>query len=128
MATQEWKIDTSHSGIHFTVRHMVVSKVRGVFGEWEGSLKVDDANPEQSAVSVKIQTGSIDTREAKRDAHLKSADFFDAENFPLLTFESTKVEGLAGEEFRVVGNLTVRGITREVTLETERLGRGKDPW
>ena len=123
-----WNIDTSHSGIHFAVRHMVVSKVRGAFTRWQGTVDFDAANWSASKVSVKIEAASIDTREPKRDEHLRSADFFDAATYPELTFESTRVERLSSEEYRVTGNLTIHGITKEVALEVEHLGGGKDPW
>jgi polyisoprenoid-binding protein YceI len=128
MATQRWNIDPSHSGVHFTVRHMVISKVRGSFDRWQGSVDFDAANPAASKVSVRIEAASINTREEKRDQHLRSPDFFDVEKFPALTFESTKVEKLGDAEYRVTGDLTIHGVTRSVTLATEALGGGKDPW
>jgi polyisoprenoid-binding protein YceI len=128
MATQRWNIDPTHSGVHFTVRHMVISKVRGAFAHWQGVVDFDEQNPAASKVSVRIEAASIDTHEPKRDAHLRSADFFDVEQHPALTFESTKVEQLADQQYRVTGNLTIRGVTRSVVLETEYLGGGKDPW
>jgi polyisoprenoid-binding protein YceI len=123
-----WNIDLSHSAVNFTVRHMVVSKVRGAFNRWQGALQFDEQNPERSKVSVQIEAASIDTREPKRDAHLRSADFFDVEKYPMLSFESTKVERVEDSRYRVTGQLTIHGITREVVLETENLGGGKDPW
>ena len=128
MATQTWNIDTSHSGVHFTVRHMVISKVRGAFGRWSGKIEFDAENPERSSVTAKIEADSIDTREPKRDAHLRSADFFDVEKFPLITFASTKVEALGGDQYRVAGELTIHGVTQPVVLAAELLGGGKDPW
>jgi len=128
MATPRWNIDTSHSGIHFTIRHMVISKVRGAFERWQGTLAYDEQNPLASKVSVRIEAASIDTREPKRDAHLRSADFFDVESHPALSFESTKVEKLGEDQLLVTGDLTIRGVTRSVALETELLGGGKDPW
>ncbi|MDB4965149.1 MAG: hypothetical protein JWN44_838 [Myxococcales bacterium] len=128
MATQRWNIDPSHSGVHFTVRHMVISKVRGAFDRWQGTVDFDEQNPSASKVSVRIEAASVDTRDEKRDAHLRSADFFDVENHPALTFESTKVEKLDGNDYRVTGKLTIHGITKEVALEAEYLGGGKDPW
>jgi polyisoprenoid-binding protein YceI len=122
-----WNIDPSHSGVHFTVRHMVVSKVRGSFDRWQGAIDFDPQNPAASKVTVRIDAASIDTREEKRDAHLRSADFFDVEHHPALTFESKKVEKLDGNEYRVTGDLTLRGVTREVVLDAEYLGTGKDP-
>jgi len=123
-----WNIDTSHSGAHFTVRHMVVSKVRGAFSRWQGTLQFDEQNPEASKVSVQIEAASIDTREEKRDAHLRSADFFDVAQYPTLSFESTKVEKVEGNTYRVTGDLTIHGITKQVVLDTDYLGAGKDPW
>lgn len=123
-----WNIDTSHSGVHFSVRHMVIAKVRGAFNRFSGVVELDEQNPAASKVSVRIDAASIDTREEKRDAHLRSADFFDVEKYPELTFESTKVEKLDGDEYRVTGNLTIHGVTKEVVLAAESLGAGKDPW
>jgi polyisoprenoid-binding protein YceI len=128
MTTQRWNIDTSHSGVHFTVRHMVISKVRGAFDRWQGTVDFDEQDPAKSKVSVRIDAASINTREEKRDAHLRSADFFDVEKHPELTFESTGVEKLDGNEYRVTGDLTIHGVTKSVVLEAEYLGLGKDPW
>jgi polyisoprenoid-binding protein YceI len=128
MALQRFTLDTSHSGIHFTVRHMVISKVRGAFERWQGSVDFDEETPSASKVSVRIESASIDTREPKRDEHLRSADFFDVEHHPELRFESTRVERLATGEYRVSGDLSIRGVTRPVVLEAEFLGAGKDPW
>ena len=128
MATQRWNIDPSHSSVNFTVRHMVISKVRGAFGRFEGALDFDPENPAASKAQVRIETASIDTREAKRDEHLRSGDFFAAEKYPALTFQSTKVEKTDGDQYRVSGNLTIRDTTRPVVLEAEFLGGGKDPW
>jgi polyisoprenoid-binding protein YceI len=127
MATQRWNIDSSHSGVHFTVRHLVISKVRGSFGKYQGTIDFDAENPAASKVAVRIDAASIDTREEKRDAHLRSPDFFDVEKFPELTFTSTKVEK-SGDDYRVSGELTIHGVTQPVVLEAEFLGNGKDPW
>lgn len=121
-------IDTTHSGVHFVVRHMVVSKVRGAFGQFSGTIDYDAENVERSRVAVEIDAASIDTREAKRDAHLRSADFFDVEHFPKLTFQSTAVKRTKDDTLAVTGDLTIHGVTRPVTLEVEELGGGKDPW
>lgn len=123
-----WNIDTSHSGAHFTVRHMVIAKVRGSFDRWQGTIELDEQNPAASKVSARIESASINTREEKRDAHLRSADFFDVEKYPELTFESTKVEKVDAENLRVTGNLAIHGVTKEVILAVESLGKGKDPW
>ena len=128
MATERWTIDTSHSSVDFVVRHMVVSKVRGTFGKWSGEIELDPQDPAKAKASARIEVASIDTREAQRDGHLKSADFFDAEKFPEITFTSKRIEPKSATEVRVVGDLTIHGETREVVLEAELLGRGKDPW
>jgi polyisoprenoid-binding protein YceI len=123
-----WNIDTSHSGIHFGIRHMVIAKVRGAFERFSGTVELDEANPAASKIAVRIDAASIDTREEKRDAHLRSADFFDVEKYPELTFESTNIEKVEDERYRVTGALTIHGVTKEVVLEAESLGTGKDPW
>jgi len=123
-----WNVDSSHSGVHFAVRHMVVTKVRGAFTRYQGTINFDEQKPEASKVSVQIEAASIDTREPQRDGHLRSADFFDVERYPTLSFESTKVEKLKGNNYRVTGDLTIHGVTQPVELEVEYLGIGKDPW
>jgi len=128
METNTWTLDTAHSGIGFAIRHMVVAKVRGRFGGWTGTLKLDEQDLTRSQVDVQIDASSIDTGNAQRDTHLRSADFLDVEQFPTLRFQSTRVENAGAERFRVVGNLTIHGVTREVALEVERGGTGKDPW
>lgn len=123
-----WNIDTAHSSAQFTVRHMMFAKVRGVFTRWEGSIEFDPEKGELQKASARIEAASIDTREAKRDEHLRSPDFFDVEKYPALTFESTKVEKVGEQAYRVTGNLTIRDVTREVVLDAEFLGAGKNPW
>jgi len=128
MATSTWNIDAAHSGIHFTIRHMVVSKVRGQFAKYSGTLKVYDNDLTGSQVDVTIDVSSIGTGVADRDAHLRSPDFFDVEKFPEIRFHSTRIERAGDDRYRVVGELTIRDVTREVTLDTEYGGRAKDPW
>ncbi len=128
MATSTWNIDTTHSGIHFSVRHMVIAKVRGSFKQYSGTVTLDEQAPEHSAFSASIEAASIDTGVAQRDEHLRSADFFDAAQYPAITFQSTKVERAGKGQLKVTGNLTIRDITREVVLDVEELGAGKDPW
>ncbi len=128
MTTTTWNIDPTHSGIHFSVRHMVIAKVRGAFRTFSGTVQFDEQSPASSTASVRIEAASIDTGVGQRDAHLRSADFFDVEKFPTLTFNSTKVEKASGNHLRVTGNLTIRDITREVVLDVEQLGVSKDPW
>ena len=128
MAQEKWNFDPVHSDIGFSVRHLMISKVRGHFAKWTGTLLIDDANPANSKAEVSIEAASIDTKEQQRDDHLRSPDFFDAANHPTLTFQSTRVEKTGEEEYKVTGNLTIRGVTKEVTLAAEYLGRNKDPW
>lgn len=128
MTTHRWNIDTTHSGIHFSVRHMVFAKVRGRFADWSGLVHLDPADPTGGRVEVAIEAASIDTGVTDRDAHLRSADFFDVERFPQIRFRSTRVEANDGGELRVHGALTIRDVTRDVVLEARVLGAGKDPW
>lgn len=128
MNTQTWQIDSAHSGIHFSVRHLVIAKVRGQFGRWTGALAVPDGDFSKATVEVAIDAASIETGVADRDAHLRSADFFDVERFPEITFRSRRVEPIAEGRFALVGDLTLRGTTREVPLEVESAGQTRDPW
>jgi polyisoprenoid-binding protein YceI len=123
-----WNIDSAHSGITFSIRHMVFSKVRGRFLSYTGAIQLDDDDLSRSWVEVTIRAASIDTGNAQRDTHLRSADFFDVERFPELRFRSTRVEDTGGGRLRVIGELTIRDTTREVALDAERAGRGVDPW
>jgi polyisoprenoid-binding protein YceI len=126
--SKTWNIDLAHSGVNFSVRHMVVSKVRGRFAKFSGKLELNEQDPTRSSVDVRIDAASIETGVAERDAHLRSPDFLDVENFPELTFTSKRVERVADDRYRVVGDLTIRGTTREVPLEVEAGGTTKDPW
>jgi polyisoprenoid-binding protein YceI len=128
MAATTWNIDTTHSSVTFSIRHLVIAKVRGHFKTFSGSLQLDEADLGKSSVSVEIDAASIDTHEAKRDEHLRSADFFDVAQFPKLSFVSKKLELEGKQVVRVVGDLTIHGVTKEVTLAVEDLGRAKDPW
>jgi polyisoprenoid-binding protein YceI len=128
MTATNWDFDKSHSGIHFTVRHLMVSKVRGSFHDWSGTLTLDDEDITRSKVAVTITAASVDTKEPKRDDHLRSADFFDVEKFPTLEFASTAVRKSGDEELEVTGDLTIHGITRSVILHVEVGGQVKDPW
>lgn len=125
-----WKIDTTHSGIHFSVRHLMVSRVRGTFGRWQGALRLGDGDGDlaRAGVRVDIDAASIDTREPKRDEHLRSPDFLDVAAHPSITFESREVEVVADDQLRLRGDLSIRGVTRPVTLEVEHGGRARDPW
>ena len=128
MAVSVWNIDPSHSAIAFSVRHMVVSKTRGRFTKWSGELQFDADQPRASSVQVTIDPASIDTADAQRDAHLRSADFFDVEKFPTASFRSTKIEEVESGVYRVTGDLTVHGVTKSVVLDIVYEGTGKDPW
>ena len=128
MTTNNWNIDTVHSGINFSVRHMVVSKVRGRFAKFSGELAIDDDDLTRSSVNVAIDAASIDTGSAQRDTHLRSADFFDVEAFPELRFRSTRIDKRGDDRYAVVGQLTIRDVTREVSLDVEYGGRARDPW
>jgi polyisoprenoid-binding protein YceI len=121
-----WDIDASHSTVGFSVRHMMVSKVRGYFREFSGEL-VTATDPAQSSVTATIDMDSIDTRQEQRDAHIKSADFFDVGNHTVMTFRSTGVRA-EGEDWHVDGELTLKGITKPVTLELELNGFGPDAY
>ncbi len=123
-----WDIDPVHSGIGFSIRHMVIAKVRGRFTKWTGTLHVDEAAPERSSVEVKIDASSIDTGTPDRDNHLRSADFFDVAKFPEITFKSTRVEKAGGDRYKVQGDLTMHGVTKPAVLDMEHGGVGKDPW
>ncbi len=125
--TKTWNIDTTHTTVGFSIRHMVFSKVRGRFQTFTGAIRLDD-DVAKSSVEVTIDAASIDTGTAQRDNHLRSADFFDVEKFPELRFRSTRVEDSGEGRLRVTGELTIRDVTREVVLEAEHAGSGKDPW
>lgn len=128
MTTHTWQIDSAHSGIHFSVRHLVIAKVRGQFGRWTGALSVPDGDFSKATVDITIDATSIDTGVADRDNHLKSADFFDVASFPEITFRGQRLEPAAAERFVLTGDLTIRGTTREVALEVESAGQTQDPW
>jgi polyisoprenoid-binding protein YceI len=125
-ATGTWTIDPSHSEVSFKVRHLGISKTRGRFGSFRGDIVVAE-QPEQSRVAVEIDAASIDTKDEGRDAHLRSGDFFDADSFPTLTFVTTGVVA-AGDRWVVSGDLTIRGVTHPVVLDTEIAGLVTDPW
>lgn len=126
MAT--WQIDKSHSTVEFVVKHMMISKTKGRFADFEGTVEFDESNIGNAAVSVAIDVASIDTHDAKRDEHLRSADFLDAETFPQITFTSTEVRSRGGDKFEIVGDLTIRDITRQVVLNAASIGLNTSPW
>lgn len=123
-----WAIDPAHSEVGFAVKHLMFATVKGVFRSFSGKIVLNEENLAASSVEADIDIASIDTRQEQRDAHLRSPDFFDADNFPSMTFRSTKLERVDDAHYRVVGELTIRGATREVVLDVEETGRGGDPW
>jgi len=126
--TGTWAIDPTHTTIGFSVRHAMVAKVRGRFAEFEGTFNLDGANPAASSASLVIQTASITTENADRDAHLKSAEFLNVDVNPTLTFTSTGVRQTDDDEFVVTGDLTINGVTKSVDVEFELAGTSQDPW
>lgn len=123
-----WVIDPSHSEINFTVRHMMISNVRGKFEKFTGAVEFNEADPSQSSVDVQIEAASVYTKDEKRDGHLKSPDFFNAEVYPYLNFKSKRIEKVDDHHGRIYGDLTIRDITRAVVLATEYNGQSKSPW
>jgi polyisoprenoid-binding protein YceI len=124
----DWQIDTAHTTAQFSVRHMMVSTVRGQFEKVSGTVTLDDADPTRSTIEVVIDAATINTREPKRDAHLKSPDFFDVAKNPTITFKSTRIEK-AGKGYKATGDLTMHGVTHPVTLLVEALAPAvKAPW
>lgn len=123
-----WELDAAHSLIEFSVKHMMVSTVKGRFNKHSGVLELDEQNPSASKVDITIDVSSVYTGDEKRDGHLRSADFFDAEKYPTITYKSTKVEELSSERFRITGDLTMHGVTKEVVFDANLEGRAKNPW
>ena len=126
--TSTWTIDPTHSIAEFSVKHLVVATVKGRFRDFEATLNIDEANPENSAVTASIDVASIDTNVPDRDAHLRSDDFFNAEQYPKITFASTRVEKSGESGYNVHGELTIRDVTKPVVLTTEFEGQIDDPW
>jgi polyisoprenoid-binding protein YceI len=127
--TTTWNIDPAHSAAEFKVKHMMIANVKGQFAKVSGTLTLDDSDPANSHVEATIEAASIETRDAQRDAHLKSADFLHAEKFPTLSFRSTRISRVRTEEHSVEGDLTIRGVTRKVVFSVEGpTPPAKDPW
>lgn len=127
-AAGPWQIDSAHSSANFAVRHLMISTVKGSFTDIAGTVASDPSASERAEVDAKIPVATIRTGDEKRDAHLRSADFFDAEKYPWITFKGKRIEGDATEEFRLIGDLTIRDVTREVVLDVTNEGSGADPW
>jgi polyisoprenoid-binding protein YceI len=125
--TRAFVIDKAHSEATFQVRHLV-TKVRGRFTDLDGTIQIDEAQPEKSSVAFTIQASSIDTGTPDRDKHLRSEDFFFAEKFPTITFMSAAIKASGGDEYEVTGDLTMRGVTKRVSLPVTFLGKAQDPW
>ncbi len=122
-----WAIDTAHSSVEFVVRHLMMAKVRGSFTDFSGTIEIGET-PETSSVQVEIQVASVSTRDAQRDGHLTSPDFFDAEAHPAISFRSTAVREQGGNNYAVDGDLTLLGTTKQVTLGLTYQGTARDPW
>lgn len=130
-STSTWNIDPAHTTIEFSAKHMMITTVKGRIADVRGAIVVDEQNPSKSHVEVEMDAKSLDTRSEQRDQHLRSADFLDVDKFAHVTFRSKRIEGATakpGTEFKVVGDLTIKDVTKEVTLDTTYEGRGKDPW
>ncbi|MFI7352550.1 YceI family protein [Streptomyces avidinii] len=126
--TGDYVIDPAHSSIGFTVRHAMVTNVRGAFTEHEGTLHLDGAAPARSTATIEVKIASVDTGIADRDAHLRSGDFFDAEAFPLMTFRSTTAATLGGDTYRITGDLTIKDVTRPLSIDLEFNGSATDAY
>ncbi|MFC4502064.1 MULTISPECIES: YceI family protein [Streptomyces] len=126
--TGEYTIDPAHTTIGFVARHAMVTNVKGKFDDFTGSLHLDGSDPAKSTATLDVTMESIDTGSADRDGHLKSADFFKTDEFPTMTFRSTSAEALGGDDYRVTGDLTILGVTKELTIDLEFNGSAKDPF
>jgi polyisoprenoid-binding protein YceI len=123
-----WTIDPAHSHVGFAIKHLMIATVRGHFPGVRGTVTVDETDPTTANIDITIPTVTVTTGDEKRDAHLRSPDFFDVERFPSITFRGKRIEAKSRDAFRVVGDLTIRDVTHEVGLDVELLGRAKDPW
>ncbi|MEV7500252.1 YceI family protein [Streptomyces sp. NPDC093018] len=126
--TGDYTIDPAHTTIEFVARHAMVTNVRGSFQDFSGSLHLDGQDPAKSTATLDVRMASIDTGNADRDGHLKSADFFKIDEFPTMTFRSTRAESLGGEDYRITGDLSLLGVTRPITIDLEFNGVAKDPF
>jgi polyisoprenoid-binding protein YceI len=123
-----WQLDAAHSNVEFAVKHLMISTVKGRFADLTGTLKGDFLDPSSFELDVAIDVASIDTRQAQRDAHLKSPDFFDADKWPTISFAGKRIEGDVENEFVLVGDITIRDVTRELSLAVTNEGSVRDPW
>ena len=125
--SSSWKIDPAHTNVEFAAKHLMITTVKGRIPLIEGEIVISVSDPSRSSVTARLEAAGIDTRTGQRDDHLRSADFLDAANYPEITFQSTRITGTKSE-LEVTGNLTIRGVTREVTLDVTNEGTTKDPW
>lgn len=126
--TSTWAVDPVHSVVEFSAKHMMVATVKGHFRKFDATIQLDEQDPARSSVTASIDVASVDTGDARRDAHLRSDDFFNAEAFPAITFRSTRIEKVDDERWRIAGDLTIRDVTKEVVLDTEFEGQIKDAY
>lgn len=127
-AVQTWHVDPAHTNVEFAVKHLMISTVKGRFAEVSGQLNGDITNPNSFELDVTLGTGSVDTRQSQRDAHLRSPDFFDAERWPAIRFVGKRIEGNVANEFSLFGEITIRDVTRELELRVTNEGAVIDPW
>ncbi len=123
-----WAFDQSHTNVEFSAKHLMVTTVKGHFGEVKGAIQLDESDYTKSKIEVTIDIAGLQSRDPKRDAHLRSADFFDAEKYPTATFKSTRIERKSNDEYTVYGDLTVRDVTKEIALDSSFDGLAKTPW
>jgi polyisoprenoid-binding protein YceI len=128
MTTNNWTLDKSHSGITFSVRHMMITNVRGSFNDFDAVVTADASDFSSADATITIDASSINTKDEGRDGHLKSPDFFNVEQFPQITFKKTSLESKGGDEYKLTGDITIVGITKSITLNAEIAGPAKDPW
>jgi len=128
MAKTKWAVDPTHSSVDFTIRHMMIAKVKGTFHSFEAQIEADPADLTSASISFSVDMASIDTRNADRDNHLRTGDFFEVEKYPKLTFEATSITKSGEGEYNVTGNVTLHGVTRPETFAVTFEGAGKDPW
>ncbi len=126
-AKTQWKLDPTHTAVEFSAKHLMITTVKGRITDIDGSIYTDEKNPRNSTVEATLKAASIDTRTDQRDQHLRSGDFLDVEKFPEIKFRSTRIEG-DRDEFKLTGDLTIRDVTRPITLDVRFEGQTKDPW
>jgi polyisoprenoid-binding protein YceI len=128
MTKSKWAIDTAHSSVEFTIKHMMFAKVRGSFNEYDAIIEADPTDLTTATVNFEVNVASIDTGNSDRDGHLRSADLFDVEKFPKMTFKSTNIVSKGDGEYELTGDLTIRDVTKSETFKVQFEGQGKDPW